>query len=155
LDLPAVVAALPTADQARIAALQRKPIPLLYEESLSGRIAIEPKTGLLANLFNERITVTVRPNPNGIAPLAAILNRNDGVAAVRSALPKLRAASSHAQPVFALDYHQTPASVAETADDISSASRQLSVAKLWLPLLLAALGVGFLALGARRARRAN
>ena len=119
VDVPAVVAALPTADQARIAALQRKPIPLVYEEGLSGRIAIEPKTGLLANLFNERITVTVRPNPNGIAPLAAILNRNDGVAAVRSALPKLRAASSHAQPVFALDYHQTPASVSETADDIS------------------------------------
>ena len=155
LDLPAIVAALPTGDQASIAALQRKPIPLLYEERLSGRIAIEPKTGLLANLFNERITVTVRPNPNGIAPLAAILNRNDGVASVRSALPKLRAASSNAQPVFALDYHQTPASVAETADDISSASRQLSVAKLWLPLLLAALGVAFVALGARRARRAR
>jgi hypothetical protein len=155
VDLPAVVAALPTADQARIAALQRKPIPLVYEEGLSGRIAIEPKTGLLANLFNERITVTVRPDPNGLAPLAAILNRNAGVAAVRSALPKLRAAASHAQPLFALDYRQTPASVAETADDIGSASRQLSVAKLWLPLLLAALGVGFVALGARRARRAR
>src|SRR5207247_219338 len=134
VDLPAVVAALRRADQVRIARLQDKPIPLLYEENVRSKIAIEPKTGSLADLFNERITVTVRPDPTALAPLAAILSRNQGVAAVRSSLPKLQAASTHAQPVYALDYHQTPASVADIGHDISSATLKLSVAKLWLPL---------------------
>jgi hypothetical protein len=153
VDLGAVVAALPRADQARIARLQGEPIPLLYEEGLTGRIAIEPKTGTLANLFDERDTVTVRPNPTALAPFVAILSRNQSVAAVRSALPKLEAAAAHAQPVFALDYHQTPASVAAMGNDISSATLQLSIAKLWLPLIVVALGLGLFAVGARRARR--
>jgi hypothetical protein len=122
VNLSAVFAALPAGDQARIARLQQKPIPLLYEESVRGKIAIEPKTGSLADVFNERITVTVRPNPTALAPVVAILNRNEGVAAVRSSLPKLQAAATHAQPVFALDYHQTPASVADIGHDISSAT---------------------------------
>lgn len=153
VDLGAVVAALPRADQARIARLQGEPIPLLYEEGLTGRIAIEPKTGTLADLFDERDTVTVRPNPTALAPFVAILSRNQSVAAVRSALPKLEAAAAHAQPVFALDYHQTPASVAAMGNDISSATLQLSIAKLWLPLIVVALGLGLFAVGARRARR--
>ena len=142
VDLSAVVAALPRADQERVAQLQGKAIPLIYEESLASRAAIEPKTGTLANLVNERVTVTVRPDPKALAPLVAILERNEAIAAVRSAQPKLRAASTHAQPVFALDYHQTPASVNDTGHDISAASMQLSVAKLWLPLMLVALGLG-------------
>jgi hypothetical protein len=153
VDLPALVAALPRADQARVARLQETVIPLLYEESVSSKIAIEPRTGSLADLFNERITVTVRPDLTALARVVAILSRNEDVATVRSSLPKLQAASTQAQPVFALDYHQTPASVADIGDDISSATLQLSVAKLWLPLILAALGLGLLALGARRARR--
>jgi hypothetical protein len=153
VDLPAVVAALPRADQERIAQLQGKAIPLIYEESLTSRAAIEPKTGTLANLLNERVTVTVRPDPKALAPLVAILKRNEAIAAVRSSQPKLQAASTHAQPVFALDYHQTPASVSDIGDDISAAAKQLSVAKLWLPLMLVTLGLGLLALGARRARR--
>jgi hypothetical protein len=54
--------------------------------------------------------------------------------------------------VFALDYRQTPASVSDTAGDIGAATLQLSVAKLWLPLLIAAVGLGLIALGLRRAR---
>jgi hypothetical protein len=150
-----VVAALPRADQARIARLQGKPVPLLYEEGVTGRIAIEPKTGTLANLFEERDTVTVRPSPKALAPVVAILTRNEDVAAVRSALPKLQAASVRAQPVFALDYHQTPASVASIGDDISSATLKLSIAKLWLPLILGATGLALFAVGARRAMRAR
>lgn len=154
VDIAAVTAALPPSDQAQLAQLRDQPVPLLYEESLRSRIAIEPKTGSLANLFNERITVTVRPDPNALQPLVAILNRNQTVPAVASALPKLQAASSQAQPVFALNYRQTPASVEEIGGDIGSALTMLSVAKLWLPLILVALGLGLVVLGARRARRA-
>jgi hypothetical protein len=153
VDLSAVVAALPRADQERVKQLQGKAIPLIYKGSLESRAAIEPKTGKLAKLFNERVTVTVRPDPKALAPLVAILNRNEAIAAVRSSQPKLKAASTQAQPVFALDYHQTPASVNDTGDDISTASMQISVVKLWLPLILVGLGLGLVALGARRARR--
>jgi hypothetical protein len=38
-------------------------------------------------------------------------------------------------------------------NDISSATLQLSIAKLWLPLIVVALGLGLFAVGARRARR--
>jgi hypothetical protein len=154
VSLSAVVAALPRADQLRIARLQGKAIPLVYEESLKAKAAIEPKTGTLANLFDERATVTVRPDPKALAPLGVILGRNQDIPVVRSSLPKLRAASTQAQPVFALDYRQTPASVADTGDEISAASAQLGVVKLWLPLILFGLGLGLVALGARRARRA-
>jgi hypothetical protein len=153
VDLSAVVAALPRADQERVKQLQGRAIPLIYEESLESRAAIEPKTGTLANLFHERVTVTVRPDPKALAPLVAILNRNEAIAAVRSSQPKLQAASTQAQPVFALDYHQTPASVNDIGDDISTASMQISVVKLWLPLILVGLGLGLVALGARRGRR--
>ena len=153
VDLSAVVAALPRADQERVKQLQGKAIPLIYEVSLESRAAIEPKTGTLANLFHDRVTVTVRPDPKALAPLVAILDRNEAVAAVRSSQPKLQAASTQAQPVFALDYHQTPASVNDTGDDISTASTQISVVKLWLPLILVGLGLGLVALGARRGRR--
>jgi hypothetical protein len=153
VDLSAVVAALPRADQERVNQLQSTAIPLIYEESLDSRAAIEPKTGTLANLFHERVTLTVRPDPKALAPLVAILNRNEAIAAVRSSQPKLQAASTQAQPVFALDYHQTPASVNDIGDDISTASMQISVVKLWLPLILVGLGFGLVALGARRGRR--
>ena len=105
------MAALPRADQERVKQLQGRAIPLIYEESLESRPAIEPKTGTLANLFHERVTVTVRPDPKALTSLVAILNRNEAIAAIRSSQPKLQAASTQAQPVFALDYHQTPASV--------------------------------------------
>jgi hypothetical protein len=95
----------------------------------------------------------MRPDPKALAPLVAILERNAGVGAVRRSLPKLRSAANRAQPVFALDYRQTPASVGDTADEISAATRQLSVAKLWLPLFVVTVGLGLIVLGARRARR--
>ena len=155
VDLSAVVAALPPADQARIAALQDKAVPLVYEQGVTARFAIEPETGTVAKLFGQRATVTVRPDRNALAPLVTILERNAGVGAVRESLPKLQAAATRAQPLFALDYRQTPASVSDTAEDISAATLQLSVAKLWLPLLVAAVGLGLIALGARRARRAR
>jgi hypothetical protein len=153
VDVSAVVAALPPADQGRIAGLQDKAVPLVYEEGVTARFAIEPETGTVAKLFGQRATVTVRPDRKALAPLVAILERNADVTAVRQSLPKLQAAATRAQPVFALDYRQTPASVSDTADDISAAKLQLSVAKLWLPLLVAAVGLGLIALGARRARR--
>jgi hypothetical protein len=152
VDVSAVVAALPPADRARIAALQSKAVPLIYGESVTARFAIEPKTGAVAKLFGQRATVTMRPDPKALAPLVAILKRNAGVAAVRRSLPKLQSAATRAQPVFALDYRQTPASVSDTAGDIGAATLQLSVAKLWLPLLIAAVGLGLIALGLRRAR---
>jgi hypothetical protein len=153
VDVSAVVAALPPADRARIAALESKAVPLIYGESVTARFAIEPKTGAVAKLFGQRATVTMRPDPKALAPLVAILKRNAGVAAVRRSLPKLQSAATRAQPVFALDYRQTPASVSDTAGDIGAATLQLSVAKLWLPLLVAAVGLGLIALAARRARR--
>jgi hypothetical protein len=52
-------------------------------ESGKSRAAIEPKTGTLAHLTHERVTVTVRPDPKALAPLVAILNRHEAIAVRR------------------------------------------------------------------------
>jgi hypothetical protein len=56
------------------------------------------------------------------------------VPAVADALPKIQAASTRAQPVFALDYRQTPASVKDTSDDIGSSLMKILAAELSAPL---------------------
>ncbi len=47
----------------------RTPIWRAHRTTVKAGAAIERKTGALANRFNERITVTVRPDPKALAPL--------------------------------------------------------------------------------------
>jgi hypothetical protein len=57
-------------------------------------------------------------------------------ATTSAALDSLAAAP--ATPLFQFDYGQTPASVADIADQARSMRRQVLAAKVWLPLALAA-----------------
>lgn len=74
--------------------------------------------------------------------------------AVADALPKIQAASTRAQPVFALDYRQTPASVKDTSDDFGSSLMKIRAAKLWAPLAILVIGLALIAFGVR-ARRSS
>jgi hypothetical protein len=51
-------------------------------------------------------------------------------------------------PLFEYSYEQTPASVADVASDISSMRQQVLLAKVWVPLALAAAALVSLAIGA-------
>ena len=89
-----------------------------------------------------------------LQPLAGVLKANRDVPAVADALPKIQAASTRTQPVFALDYRQTSASVKDTSDDIGSSLMKIRAAKLWAPLAILVIGLALIAFGVR-ARRAS
>jgi hypothetical protein len=67
-------------------------------------------------------------------------------------------ATAPATPLFSYSYEQTPASVADVADEARSMRRQVLLAKVWLPAGLTAAAVLSLVVGAvlylrRRPRR--
>jgi hypothetical protein len=53
-----------------------------------------------------------------------------------------------AVPLFEYSYEQTPASVADVANDVGSMRHQVLLAKVWLPLGLAAAALVSLVIGA-------
>ena len=53
-----------------------------------------------------------------------------------------------AVPLFEYSYEQTPASVADVRQDVSSMRQQVLLAKVWLPLALAVAALLSLAIGA-------
>jgi Porin PorA len=134
--------------------LQDRAVPLVYEEQLAGRFSVEPKTGSLVSVARDRSVVAVRPDPRALGPLLTILKRHGDLPAVASALPELQAATATAQPVFALDYHQTQASIEDIRDTVGSTVLMVDVAKLWLPLGLLIVGLGLVAAGLWRRRSA-
>jgi hypothetical protein len=154
LNIAPVVAALPPQDQRRFARSQDRAVPLVYEEQVAGRFSVEPKTGSLVSIARDRSVVAVRPDPRALGPLLTILTRHGDLPAVASALPKLQAATATAQPVFALDYHQTQASIKDIRDTVGSTVLMVDAAKLWLPLGLLIVGLGLVAAGLRRRRSA-
>ena len=155
IDLGAIVGALPAADQARIAAQQGQPIPLLYDGWVNVRFTVEPTTGSIVSVPSEVDTVSVRPDPTALAPLAAILAQNSAKPVVASALPKLPAVAAQSQPVFALAFSQTASSVKQMRDKVDSARLQVMALKLYIPIALLVLGLLGLALGLRARKRAR
>ena len=151
IDVDAVVAALTPAltsdDAATLAAFAAEPIPLDYVMAFDGRVALEPVTGAEVQVAVTE-TVGARPRLTSLPALQEVLGHYPDVPEAVDALAGLDAlASGPATPLFTYSYEQTPASVADIADEARSMREQVLLAKVWLPAGLAAAAVLALAVG--------
>jgi hypothetical protein len=162
LDVDALLAALApsltASDFAALGELAANPIPLRYVISFEGRAAVEQTTGAEVDVgVAERIGA--RPELTALPELQALLGRYPDVPEAVGALAALdEMAAAPAPLLFEYRYDQTPASVADIADEVTSMRRQILLAKVYLPvgLLIAALlslVVGLLVYRRRRPER--
>jgi hypothetical protein len=152
IDVPAVTAALAPVltpeDAAAYAEFAAQPIGLEYVQSVVGKSAIEPVTGAQVKVEVTSDSVGARPVLTDLPALQEILGHYPEVpeaVATSEALDEL--ATGPAIPLFEYNYTQTPSSVAEIADMTRDMRREVLLAKVWLPLGLAAAALLSLAVG--------
>jgi Porin PorA len=135
-------------DAATLSGFAAEPIPIEYMLSLAGQAAVEPVTGAEVRVSVSE-SVGARPVLTSLPVLQDVLSHYPGVpeaVTTSAALDDLAAAP--ASPLFEYRYEQTPASVADVADTVTGLRRQVLLAKVWLPLGLAAGAIGSLLVGA-------
>jgi hypothetical protein len=142
IDVGALMAALTPVltpeDAATLNAFAAQPIPLEYVLSFDGTAAVEPVTGAEVKVGSVE-TVGARPVLTSLRTLQGVLAHYPDVPEAATTLVALDGlAAAPATPLFQFDYEQTPASVADIADQARSMRRQVLAAKVWLPLGLAA-----------------
>jgi hypothetical protein len=139
--LTALTPSLTAADFATLGELAANPIPLRYVISFEGRAAVEQTTGAEVDVgVAERIGA--RPELTALPELQALLGRYPDVPEAGRALEALdEMVAAPAPLLFEYRYDQTPESVADIADEVSSMRQQILLAKFYLPfgLLVAAL----------------
>jgi hypothetical protein len=152
IDVDALVTALTPVltpeDAATLSSFAAEPIPIEYVLSFDGRAAVEPVTGAEVKVGVSE-SVAASPVLTSLPALQDVLGHYPGVpeaVASNAALDDLAAAP--ASPLFDYSYEQTPASVADVADTATDMRRQVMLAKVWLPLALAAVAVLSLVVGA-------
>jgi hypothetical protein len=152
IDVDALVAALTPVltpeDAATLSSFAAEPIPIEYVLSFDGKAAVEPVTGAEVSVSVSE-SLGASPVLTSLPALQDVLSHYPGVpeaVTASAALDDLAAAP--ASPLFRYSYKQTPASVANVADTVTDMRRQVLLAKVWLPLGLAAGAVVSLLAGA-------
>jgi Porin PorA len=152
IDVDALVTALTPVltpeDAATLSSFAADPIPIEYVMSFDGQAAVEPVTGAEVRVSVSE-SVGASPVLTSLPALQDVLSHYPGVpeaVTASAALDDLAAAP--ASPLFEYSYEQTPASVADVADTVTDMRRQVLLAKVWLPLALAAGAVVSLVVGA-------
>jgi hypothetical protein len=156
--LTALTPSLTAADLAALGELAANPIPLRYVISFEGRAAVEQTTGAEVDVgVAERIGA--RPELTALPELQALLGRYPDVPEAGQAIQALdEMAAAPAPLLFEYRYDQTPESVADIADEVTSMRQQILLARFYVPfgLLIAALLsliVGLVVYGRRRSQR--
>ena len=139
--LTALTPSLTAADFAALGELAANPIPLRYVISFEGRAAVEQTTGAEVDVGVTE-WIGARPELTALPELQALLGRYPDVPEAVTALEALDEMTAAPAPLlFEYSYDQTPESVADIADEVTSMRRQVLLAKFYLPvgLLMAAL----------------
>jgi hypothetical protein len=152
LDLDALLnVLLPQLEQADVAALLEiagRNVPLVYTLSVETQFGVEPRTGAIVDLASISQTVSARPDPEAITPIADILGRYSQVPEAASALETLNGfAEGPPIPVFEISYSQTDDSVSETVAKADDLAGQITLAKQTIPLGLLVAGVVLVLVG--------
>ena len=153
----ALVPVLSVEDLSTLGAIAGEPVPLEYVLAFEGRAAVEPVTGAEVHVtVNESVGAHPRlTNLDGLLDLLARYPEVPAATAAADALAQL--AEAPATTLFAYSYDQTPASVAEVADEAGSMREQVLLAERYVPgglLVVAALVLagGFVVMVMRRRR---
>jgi Porin PorA len=139
--LTALTPSLTAADLTTLGELAANPIPLRYVTSFEGRAAVEQTTGAEVDVGVAE-QIGARPELTALPELKALLGRYPDVPEAGRALAALdEMAAAPAPLLFEYRYDQTPASVADIANEVTSMRQQILLVKLYLPfgLLIAAL----------------
>jgi hypothetical protein len=149
----ALTPALTPAEASQVATVLTKPITLHYYAFGSGLVGAETRTGTEVDIKNVVDAIDVAPDTSGLHVLTTVLARHTSVAGVPAALAALRhLATAPPQPVYELQYSQTPASIAAMVSTTNSQLRQINIVTDWIPIGLAVLGACLLVTGIYRRR---
>ena len=137
LDVDAVLAAVGPVitpdDLATLAQIAAQPIPLQYVLSFEGTAGVETTTGAEVDVGAIE-WVGAKPVLADVAMLQAVLIHYPDVPEAVAAVEALTTLSSApAVKLFEYHYEQTPASVADIADEVKSMRNQIRLAKLYVP----------------------
>ena len=152
VDLQAVMAsvmpALAPADAQALGQLAAQPVQLQYLGSFEGRAGVERTTGIQVHVASTD-TISAKPVMSGAQQLQALLTKYASSPAVQAAAPVFQGLLTAAPiPVAEFSYDQTPASVAEIADDAKSSRNTILIVEQWAPAGALALGLVLIAIAA-------
>lgn len=153
VDLAAVVpmlaANLSATEMQAVAGALASPIPLKYFVYGHGLTGVEPTTGSLVTMTGVVDGIAVQPDLSAIAPVAAALASHADVPAIASLIGVFdKMVAAPPQPVYEMQYTQTPASVTEAAADARSDARTVTLMTTTIPTWLAIVGGLFIIAGA-------
>jgi len=143
LGLKVLSGSLTAAEKASLAALTAKPIPLQYFYAINIKLLVEPASGTIVDTLTAVRAYSVRPELGpfaaALAPMLAAHPTNPAAAPLAAGSKKLIAAP--AQPLYTLTFHQTPASITETAGQAGHNALLLRIVELWIPVGLGVIGL--------------
>ncbi len=143
LGLKILSGSLTAAEKTSLAALTAKPIPLQYYYATHAKLLVEPATGAIVDTLTAVRSYSVRPDLGpfaaGLAPMLAAHPTNLAAAPLADGSKKMTAAP--AQPLYTLTFHQTPASVTETAGEAGHNANLLRIVEMWIPIGLGVIGL--------------
>ena len=143
LGLKILSGSLTPAEKASLAALTAKPIPLQYFYAITIKLLVEPASGTIVDTLTAVRAYSVRPDLGpfaaGLTPMLAAHPANPDAAPLADGSKKLTAAP--AQPLYTLTFHQTPASVTETAGQAGHNANLLRIIEQWIPVSLGVIGL--------------
>ncbi len=155
LGLKILSGSLTAAEKTSLAALTAKPIPLQYFYAITIKLLVEPASGTVVDTLTAVRAYSVRPELGpfaaGLAPMLAAHPANLASAPLVAGSKKLTAAP--AQPLYTLTFHQTPASVTETAGQAGHNANLLKIIEMWIPIGLGVIGLILVGLGFTGRRR--
>jgi hypothetical protein len=144
-ELSALAPVLTSADLATLAQIAAQPIPLHYVLFFKGTTGVETTTGAEVDVSATE-WVGAKPVLADAAALQAVIAHYPDVSEAVAAGEALAALSSApATKLFEYRYQQTPASVAEIADEVKSLRNQIRLVERYLPVSLLAAGLVSLA----------
>jgi hypothetical protein len=152
VDVDAVLSALAPvispADLATLAQIAAQPIPLQYVLSFEGTTGVETTTGAEVDVSATE-WVGAKPGLADPAALQALIAHYPDVPEAVAAGQALAGLSSApATKLFEYRYQQTPASVADIADEVKSLRNQIRLVELYVPVGLSVAALLSLAVGA-------
>ena len=154
---PVLAQALSPDEMATVTAALASPVPLHYFVYGNGLLGVEPTTGGMVDVSNVVDGIAVAPDTTSISASLAVLTKHTDVPAIASLVSTLQAtATAPPQPVYAMHYSQTPASVSAAGSYASSQADKVTLATTTIPRGLFALAAvllltaGWLILRSRR-----
>jgi hypothetical protein len=143
LGLKVLSGSLTAAEKTSLAALTAKPISLQYFYAISIKLLVEPASGTIVDTLTAIRAYSVRPVLGpfaaALAPMLAAHPANLASAPLAAGSKKLTAAPT--QPLYTLTFHQTPASVTETAGQAGHNANLLNIVEMWIPIGLGVIGL--------------